>query len=142
MPLNTRKQMKTGLAPSHSTSKLLLCLACLVGQAAWAAGAIPFPANGVYLGIWVNPALGTPEAAIEAREGPAPNGIGRRFALHLHYKQWTDISQQLNSAGVFQPDSDLQGDISHGRIPVISWACDDTIQNSDHAISGGDANED
>ena len=123
--------------------KLLPWLVCLTGQAAWAAaGTLAVPANGVYLGIWANPLLGSPEAAIEAREGPAPNGIGRRFALHLHYKQWTDLAQQLNSAGVFQPDADLQGDISHGRVPVISWACDDATPNSNHVIAGGDPNED
>lgn len=38
-----------------------------------------------------------------SREGVAPNGIGRRFALHLHYKRWTVLSQELDSTGVFQP---------------------------------------
>ncbi|MGO9228353.1 MAG: IPT/TIG domain-containing protein [Bryobacteraceae bacterium] len=114
-----------------------------MGPAVWAAaGVLSVPPNGVYLGIWANPTLGSPEAAIEAREGAAPNGIGRPFGLHLHYKNWTDLSQELDSNGVFQPDSDLQGDISHGRIPVISWVCDGKIANSNHVIAGGDPNED
>ncbi len=127
----------------HNIGKPLPWLAFLAGSAACAAaGTLAVPANGVYLGIWANPALGSPEAAIEAREGPAPNGIGRRFALHLHYTNWTDLSQELDSAGVFHPDSDLQGDISHGRVPVISWVCDGKIANSDHVVAGGDPNED
>ena len=99
--------------------------------------------GGIYLGIWANPSLGAnQEDAIEAREGSAPQGIGRRFALHLHYYGWTKIAQMLDASGVFQPDPDLQGDINYGRIPVISWVCDGTVSNSDGLIAAGDANED
>jgi hypothetical protein len=136
-------QMISG-APSERRhgSRLLLCLAFLTSQAAWAVGPLSVPTNGVYLGIWADPSLGSnSEEAIEVREGPAPLGIGRTFALHLHYYAWTDLSHELVN-GVFQPDVGLQGDIGHGRVPVISWACDDTIPNSDHVIAGSDPSED
>src|SRR5580704_10757928 len=108
-----------------------------------AAGNLVIPARGVYLGLWANPGLApSPEKTIEVREGPAPLGIGRTFALHLVYYHWTEIAAQLDSGGVFQPDFTLVGDISHGRVPVISWKCDDTAPNSNHLIAGGDANED
>jgi hypothetical protein len=101
------------------------------------------PDRGIYLGIWANPQLGSgQEAAIEVREGPAPNGINRTFALHLHYYSWTKLAGELDSAGVFHPDDDLLGDIAHGRIPVISWVCDGTVFNSDGLIAAGDPNED
>ena len=117
-------------------------LACVLGQTAWAAATLAIPANGVYLGIWANPALASnEEGAIEIREGPAPNGINHPIALHLRYLQWTDIANELVN-GVFQPDQGLRGDISHGRVPVLSWACDATVPNSDHVIAGGDPNED
>ncbi|HYL78622.1 MAG TPA: glycosyl hydrolase [Bryobacteraceae bacterium] len=110
--------------------------------ALWVSGSsLPVPASGAYLGIWADPAHGNPEAAIEVREGPAPNGINHRFALHLHYYAWKNIAAMLNN-GVLQPDVALQGDISHGRVPVISWVCDGSVPNSDHVIASGDANED
>jgi len=118
-------------------------MAFLAGQAMGAEGALSVPATGVLLGIWANPALApNQEKAIEVREGPAPDGINRPFALHLHYYGWSDLSQELSSGGVFQPDAQLAGDISHGRVPVISWTCDGSVANSDHVIAGGNANED
>ncbi len=120
----------------------LLAAALLAGRAIWAAGTLPVPATGIYLGIWADPSLASnQEKAIELREGPAPTGINRPFALHLHYYQWSDLSQELNN-GVFQPDTQLLGDLTHGRIPVISWACDGQVANSDHVIAGGNASED
>ena len=101
------------------------------------------PPGQVYLGIWADPTLGAnPEQAIEKREGGAPNGVGRTFALHLHYYGWKDLTQQLDSTGVFHPDSSLLGDIDHRRVPVLSWKCDQEIANSDAVISGGNAQED
>jgi hypothetical protein len=44
--------------------------------------------------------------------------INRPVALHLSYYSWTDLSQLLNSAPVFQPDTNLRGDINHGRALV------------------------
>jgi hypothetical protein len=106
-------------------------------------GKLAVPATGIYLGLWANPALAAnPEKTIEIREGPAPNGISRTFALHLHYYQWTDVAAMLDSNGVFQPDAAVGGDISHGRVPVISWKCDQSTTNTDHLVAGGDANED
>src|SRR5579862_3073283 len=95
-----------------------LLLAC---QAALAASAIPVPANGLYLGLWSNPNQGSnQEQSIEITEGPAPSGINHPFSLHLVYYKWGDIAAQLDSNGVYHPDSALGGDISHGRVPVIS----------------------
>src|ERR1017187_304123 len=106
---------------------LLLGMALLAGRTGWAAATLPVPATGIYLGIWANPSLAqNQEGAIEIREGPAPNGINRPFALHLHYYAWTDLSSELSGSAVFTPDTQLLGDISHGRIPVISWVCDGT----------------
>src|SRR5580700_8478630 len=108
----------------------------MAAQVASAATGIPIPANGVYLGVQANPNLApTQEQAIEILEGPAPNGINHTFAFHLVYYKWGDIAQMLDSNGVFQPDSDLAGDISHGRVPVISWACDQNAADSDNAIA-------
>lgn len=91
-------------------------IAVLLSPAVCASGyVLPVPSKGAYVGIWANPALGpNPEAAIEAREGPAPNGINHAFALHLHYYAWTKIAGMLNN-GVFEPDVGLQDDIAHGR---------------------------
>jgi len=106
-----------------------------------AAAALPIPTTGVYLGVWANPnSASNQEAAIELLEGPS--GVNRPFALHLAYYGWTDLSQLLNSAGVFQPDTNLEGDIDHGRVPVISWTCDRKTTNSDHIIASGDPTED
>ena len=105
------------------------------------ASALDIPTNGVYLGVWANPSSArNQEAAIELLEGPS--GINRPFALHLGYYGWTDLSQLLNSAGVFQPDANLEGDIEHGRVPVISWTCDRKTTNSDHIIASGEPSED
>jgi hypothetical protein len=98
----------------------LLAAALLAGRAIWAAGTLPVPATGIYLGIWADPTLASnQEKAIEILEGPAPTGINRPFALHLHYYKWSDLSQELNN-GVFQRDAQLLDDLTHGRIPVIS----------------------
>jgi uncharacterized protein (TIGR03437 family) len=106
-----------------------------------AASALAIPTTGVYLGVWANPSSASnQEAAIELLEGPS--GVNRPFALHLGYYGWTDLSQLLNSAGVFQPDKNLEGDIEHGRVPVISWTCDRKTTNSDHIIASGDPTED
>ncbi len=108
-----------------------------------AGGKLAIPSAGAYLGLWANPALSTsPEKTIEIREGTTAQGVGRTFALHLVYYQWTDISAQLSGSGVFQPDFTLAGDISHGRVPVISWKCDAAVANSNHVIAGGNAAED
>jgi hypothetical protein len=37
---------------------------------------------------------------------------------------------------------DLAGDISHGRVPVISWERDASSFNTDSLIAGGNAGED
>ena len=116
--------------------KLMLAAALLASAYA---GSLPVPFNGVYLGIWANPALASnQEAAIEMREA----SIGQPFALHLHYYAWTDLAGELDENGILQPDAQLTGDIGHGRIPVISWACDDAVANSDHVIADGNPNED
>jgi uncharacterized protein (TIGR03437 family) len=118
-------------------------LLVLAGQAAFAAGKLPGPTSGIYLGIWANPSLASnQERSIEIREGPAPNGINHAFNLHLVYYQWDAIAQQLDSSGVLQPDTALAGDISHGRVPVISWNCDGSTPNSNHVIAAANASED
>jgi hypothetical protein len=118
------------------------CLAFLVLPILHAASTLPIPATGIYLGVWANQSAGShdQEAAIELLEGPS--GVNRTFAFHLAYYGWTDLSQLLNSAGVLQPDTALQGDIDHGRVPVISWTCDRQTTNSDHIIASGDPTED
>lgn len=108
----------------------------------WADSALPVPATGVYLGVWVDPNQASgEESATENLEAPMPKGIGRPFPLHLIYLQWGDIAAMLHG-GVFQPNGALQGDITHGRVPVISWRCDLTGTNSNHLIASGDAGED
>lgn len=119
-----------------------LAIAVVAARALWGAGALPVPAGGIYLGIRANPGLAkTEEEATEIREGPPPNGINRPFALHLLYYQWTDLANELNN-DVLSPDNNLLGDITHGRIPVVSWQCDASVANSDHVIAGGDPGED
>ena len=104
---------------------------------------LPVPQNSVYLGIWANPNLANnQEGAVEIREGPAPMGINRTFALHLVYYQWSELAAMVDSNGVFHPDTNLQGDISHGRVPVISWKCDQSGTNTNHMIAAGSASED
>jgi hypothetical protein len=107
------------------------------------------PSGQVYLGVRVDPGAGTllerqeqEELNMETLEGPAPLGINRIFALHLSYYDWTELAQELDSSGIFQPDSELKGDINRGRIPVISWKCDDSSFNTDEKIATGDPAED
>ncbi len=103
----------------------------------------PPPAGHVYLGFWADPQISSDqEQAIESLERPAPGGIGRTFAFHLHYYAWTALAQELDSADVFHPDPALLGDIDHHRVPVISWKCDATVPNSDAVIASGSASED
>ena len=82
------------------------------------------------------------EQAIEIRESRSTQGIGRRFAVHLHYYPWTKLASEVDSRGRFQPDGELGGDIEHGRTPVISWVPDGSFFNTDGAIACGDAAED
>ena len=108
----------------------------------WAVTVLPVPATGIYLGVWVDPNQASgEESATQNLEGPAPKGIGRPFPLHLTYLQWGEVAAMLNG-GVFQPNGALQGDITHGHVPVISWGCDQTGVNSDHLIASGDPGED
>ena len=110
--------------------------------ASWAANVLAVPASGIYLGIWVDPNQANgEESATENLEAAAPKGIGRSFPLHLIYLQWADIGAMLHN-GVFQPNGALQGDIAHGRVPVISWGCDQNGSNSNHLIASGDPGED
>jgi hypothetical protein len=103
--------------------------------------ALAVPSTGAYLGIRPDPPLGKgQEAAMEVREGPPPNGIGRTFALHLLYYGWQDFANtMLSSKGVFQPDSDLEGDIKHGRVPTIAWNCGGILNS---VIAAGDPKQD
>ena len=125
---------------------VMVSLAGGVGKAQPPSVLLP-PDHGVYLGFWAEPGLGGPnksqEKAIEAREA----SISRTFALHLHYADWAELWTQLvDSSGAFQPNADLAGDISHGRVPVISWHCDnslpDYLPSSDALIRNGDPQED
>ena len=121
----------------------LLALTLMSAATGRAANSLPVPTNGVYLGVQANPSLApNQELAIEALEGPAPNGINHTFALHLAYYKWGELAALLDSNGIFQPDSNLAGNISHGRVPVISWACDQNVANSDGVIAAGSASED
>jgi uncharacterized protein (TIGR03437 family) len=120
-----------------------MALVLLASPASWASGGLQPPATGIYLGVWANPDSATSqERAIEILEGPAPNGINRTFALHLIYLQWGDIQAMVDNNGVLQPNGALRGDINAGRVPVISWKCDQVRQNSNHLIAGGDPDED
>ena len=108
----------------------------------WAASGLSVPVSGVYLGAWVDPNLASgAESAMELLEGSTANGINRPFALHLIYLHWDEIGAMLSS-GVFQPNGDLTGDIAHGRVPVISWGCDQNGPDSNHLIASGDPGED
>lgn len=112
-------------------------LALLTHPILCASSTLPIPSTGVYLGVWADPnSASNQEAAIELLEGLS--GVNRPFALHLGSYGWKDLSQLLNFAGVFRPDSELQGDISHGRVPVISWTCDRSTPTSDIASGGPD----
>ena len=122
-------------------SRLIVATLSLL-QSTWATSALPVPATGVYLGVWVDPNLASgEESATQNLEAAAPKGIGRTFPLHLIYLQWSDIAAMLHG-GVFQPNGALQGDIAHGRVPVISWSCDQAGTNSNHLIAGKDPGED
>ena len=116
----------------------------MAGSGTWGAPALPIPSSGIYLGIWSadSAIVAGTQQSIDVREGPPPNGVSRVFNLHLIYIDWGAIPQQLISNGAFQPAGAFAGDISHGRVPVISWKCDKTVANSDHVIAGGDAGED
>ncbi len=96
--------------------------------------ALAVPATGAYLGA------ATTAGTIDSVEKAFPKGIGRPYAINLQYysSPWTRIAAELNSQGVLQPDSQLADDISHGRIPLISWGCDDSQAGTDALIAAGD----
>ena len=79
-------------------------------------GAVLIP-TGAYLGAWINPSgdAGTEEAQTEAFE----SAIGRPFALHMQYARWS------NGTAPSIPNADIQADLNHGRISVVTWACGD-----------------
>jgi hypothetical protein len=110
-----------GVVSVHSVLVSFVALMCLLVGLASDVGAQEGRAP-IYLGIVADPekdpkCAGSQERAIEVREGsllPSSGwGIDRTFALHLHYYDWTDLAQHLEVGGVFQPDNDLSGDISH-----------------------------
>lgn len=81
-------------------------IAVLLSPAVCASGyVLPVPSKGAYVGIWANPALGpNPEAAIEAREGPAT-------ATRLHITDdvaWCILPNTGANGGSFIGDVDAQ----------------------------------
>jgi hypothetical protein len=103
-----------------------------------------FQQQRIFLGVWAEPIPGGQEKSIEALEAPPPAGVGRRFALHLHYFAWTDLQGELDSNGKFMPDEGLAGDIANARVPVVSWVCDQNpnYTDTDQLIASGDPAED
>lgn len=93
-----------------------------------AASLIAAPATGVYLGAQVNPSA-TPgqddqfgdnnnqEIETEYLEQHIMN---RSLALHHEYTDWNRLSNAST-------DPEFEGDISHGRVPVISLNCADDM---------------
>ena len=83
---------------------------------------IPIPSNGAYFGGRVNPDSTPPApapspSAYEHEVEVLESNINRSLATDMHYLGWTGITTTRLG------DADFQGDISHGRIPVISWSC-------------------
>lgn len=107
---------------------LLAALACggaSVPQAPSPSTPVPVPAQGAYLGAWVNPA-GDP-AQEESQTQTFESQIGRKLALHMHYYGWKAAF----------PDAAMQEDAAAGRIPVVTWACGD--DNASVASGADDA---
>ncbi len=75
------------------------------------------------------------EPAIEGLE----KAIGRTLATELLYEDWNTLANEFVSGNF--PDTDLQGAIEHGRIPIISWKCDSNTQNSDDIIATSTAED-
>ncbi len=114
------------------------------------------PSTGVYMGIRPYPDItdskghlctGNEKCAIEVRERRAPFGIDRKFALHLHYYGWTALESELaRDPTCSRGGSDLCDDFQNGRVPVISWECDDSVppkpyRSTDQVIAEGNQRE-
>jgi hypothetical protein len=67
------------------------------------------PEHGSYLGAWV---LRAPDEKTSL--GLLESQIGRPFAIGLHYVGWTKE----------WPNEEMQDDIAKGRIPLVSWNCE------------------
>jgi hypothetical protein len=106
--------------PSQRIFTVLVCATVLtiVGGTipAAAAGKVLPPKRGVYLGAFVDPDEQWSGAALQKQEITSfEQRIGRRLDVDLHYYGWRGPGQEF-------PSTMEAFDVSHGRIPYISWA--------------------
>ena len=52
--------------------------------------------------------------------------MGRTLAVHMHYYGWSS-AKTTNYIGSPNFNAEMADDIAHGRIPVISWVCGDSL---------------
>lgn len=110
--------MKRAVAAVILASAVMLS----TGSGASAAGSIPVPNNGAYLGIFVRNQSGraSPETftsmtnQFEANMRAA-TGVNRVIALHLHFG-----TSSLAGVG---SDASIADDFAKGRTPVLTWKC-------------------
>ena len=89
--------------------------------------------SGVYFGCQCNPqgvsgksSWPTQESETETVEG----NIGRYFAVHNLYRQWSDVASITSNS----TDAEISGDISHGRVPVIALQCFENIGGANYNL--------
>jgi len=87
--------------------------------------------GGVYLGAWINSSASgapTPQQII-AQTAALESTMPRSLALHLHYFSWSQMKSIASSA-------EIQDDIQHNRIPLISLHCKDDMQKPALDLNG------
>ena len=122
----TFKSKKTGLCLDATLDQLAEQKCSLTGNQIfvqvppYGGSAIPAPTNESFFGASIN-SLGDP-STIESQTETFEQQIGRNLALHMHY-------YGFGSLATGQPtfpnvgNTQMADDISHHRIPVVSWSC-------------------
>jgi hypothetical protein len=101
--------------------------ACTAAAGASYVSAVPAPANGAFLGAFVNPqglrrppraAFADATGALESQMRSA--GATRGLALHLHFFGWKALASVAS-------DPSVSDDFAKGRTPVLTWTCGDAL---------------
>jgi hypothetical protein len=82
---------------------------------------VPIPSSGAYFGARVNPSGTSGPSNLESETESLESTLGRDLATDMHYMDWGEITSSRLS------EADYQGDLTYGRIPVISWECGDNL---------------
>lgn len=147
---STRSPNRRSLAPwgrlAAAAVVAVLAVQWLAGAGAGAAPPLsppPVPANGAYLGAWVDPGplgSGGASAADEvAQIGELDSAFGRPLAIAHIFTRWELPPTDSELPPV--SNSELAGVAATGAIPLLDWKCGDSDFNVALASPNGDAQQ-